>query len=102
MKVLVVIITERDVMTESMEAVLGQDYPNFDLMVHARRGRLKCEDERRAPGMRAATTKYLNCSDNRERARKMALASDADKFLFVDSDIVLPPGAISELAKQNM
>jgi hypothetical protein len=49
-----------------------------------------------------AVDKYKNCSQNREAARKLALSSDADYFLFVDSDIVLPPNTISKLISHRI
>src|SRR5580765_1581669 len=102
MKVLVVIITEKEVMKACMDSVLAQDCPDFDVMVHVHRRAFVCDDSRHEPEVQAAITKYVNCAENRERARKMALASDAEKFLFVDSDILLTSGALSELVKQNM
>jgi Glycosyl transferase family 2 len=43
----------------------------------------------------------MNCAENREAARRHVLAtSDADAFLFMDSDIVLPEGAVEEFVKQ--
>jgi hypothetical protein len=44
--------------------------------------------------------KSMNVADNKEIARRLALASDADYFFFVDSSVVLPLNAISELVKQ--
>lgn len=93
-KVLVVIITDRDVLPECWQAVVAQDYPNYDVLVHVRKPKVPADST-------SMVSKYLNCTDNREAARKLALASDADRFLFVDSDVVLPIDAITELMKQR-
>ena len=42
----------------------------------------------------------FNVAENKEYLRKMALASDAEYFLFVDADVVLPEHAISEFVLQ--
>src|SRR4051812_3493264 len=91
-KVLIVIITKDFVEFECMQAVINQSYANYSWMIS---------------GMKPTFTTgkyverlYKNCSQNREFARKMALASDADYFLFVDSDIVIPPGAVEEFVIQ--
>lgn len=99
-KVIVIIITAKDVMKECLDAILAQDYDNFDIFIHIKKPTLTYENKKIDPCFEKNMITYLNCSANREAARKIALASDGDKFLFVDSDIVIPQGAITELSKQ--
>jgi hypothetical protein len=40
--------------------------------------------------------KHLNCVRNRNAARLEALKTDAEAFLFIDRDIILPPGAANK------
>lgn len=88
-RVLVVIITSGAVEPRCFESVLAQDHPSFAVMVHV----LKpvehvadCEADR-----------FFNIARNMNAARKLALASDCTHFVFVDSDIVLQPDALSSL-----
>lgn len=91
-KVLAVVITKDRVEPECLESVLNQTHPDVAWLISGKRPQF--EDEN--PTARL----YLNCADNREAARKMALASDADYFLFLDSDIVLPTYAVAEFVTQ--
>src|SRR4051812_1893849 len=91
-KVLVVIIAKDHVMPECWGSVLQQRYEDFDVLLHVRKPRCQHPDP--------VKKKYLNCADNREAARRLALGSQAQRFLFVDSDIILPGDAIAELVKQ--
>src|SRR3954468_23500325 len=99
-KVLVVIITADQVKPQCWQSILDQDYPNFDCLVHIRKPKINSVDDDSSAEHKYLVKKYVNCTDNREVARKIALASDAERFLFVDSDVVLPKNAISELMKQ--
>lgn len=92
MKVLVVLITKDYVEPECLESVLKQDYPDYSWMISGMKPKFRHD----FPWAQV----YLNCSYNRNYARQMALASDAEAFLFVDSDIVLPSNAISSFVKQ--
>ena len=91
-KVLAFVITKDYVKKECYESLLNQDYPKYDIMVHTQKP--EYEDE----------IKYIeqsvNIAKNREAARKIALTSDAEYFLIIDSDIVIPKNAISEFVKQ--
>src|SRR3954466_2512570 len=99
-KVLVIVITADRVLPQCWEAIMKQDYPRFDLLVHVRKPKLEEIDGNQPEAIKAIIKKYINCTDNREAARKIALASDAERFLFVDSDIVIPSGAIAEMVRQ--
>lgn len=95
-----VVIAKDVVEPECWDGILRQDYPNSDLMVHVRKPKVHTVDGRYPEVTKNIIKKYINCADNREAARKIALASDADRFFFVDSDIVVPSNAISEMMKQ--
>jgi len=91
MKVLIVTITKDTIHPECLESVLNQDYANYTWMIHM---------QKPADYGDPLVSANKNCADNRNRARTLALASDADYFLFLDSDIALPKEAISEFLKQ--
>lgn len=95
-KVLVVIITKDIVEQECMQSVITQEYPDFDVMVHISKAN-KYYTNSQDPRHESYVNQYINCPENRNKARRLALASDADYFLFVDSDTVLPSHAISKL-----
>lgn len=101
-KVLVVIITKDHVLPECLSAVLNQDYPKNlrDVMIHIKEPIIDKLDQAHHPETERIMKTYINCTDNRETARKIALSSDAERFLFVDSDVVIPPHAITELVRQ--
>lgn len=99
-KVLVIVITADRVLPQCWDAIINQDYPCFDFLVHRQKpevAEVVLPLDKRG---REIVLTYINCAKNREAARKLALASDATRFLFVDSDVVIPPGTISELTKQ--
>lgn len=87
MKALIVIPTADDVRKECMDSCKNQDYKNYEIMV-----------ARKKPVPKKAWIE--NIVDNRNAARKKALKTDADCFLWIDSDIVLPKNALSEMMKQ--
>ncbi len=91
MKVLVVIPTKAGVENECFQAVLTQDYPDYGIFVSS----LKPIPLDLSP----EKNRVHNIVRNRNYARKMALASDAEWFLWVDTDVVLPRNAITEFLK---
>lgn len=95
-KVLAIIITKDIVEPECMASVLTQDYPDYDIMVHIAKAKqyLTNSDNKK---YESCINQYINCPENRNKARRLALASDADYFMFVDSDTVLKPNTISLL-----
>lgn len=98
LKVLVIITasfeeTQQGCFADCLKSAISQDYKNFTVMIHLKKPIVDQSMDHKMV--------YFNCTDNMNEARKIALNSDAEKFLFVDSDILLPPGAISELVKQN-
>lgn len=84
------IITADTVMDRCWESVQNQDYPNYFVHVNVK------EPKYRLGGL----LKDKDILDNREDARKKVLAMEADLYLILDSDIVLPKHAISEFVKQ--
>lgn len=94
-KVLVVLITGDAVFERCLESVIAQkrDCANLDLIVNHRKPEFFSEH--------AIVQKYENCHRNRNEARERALKTDADYFLFLDDDVVLPPGAIRTLLRQG-
>lgn len=90
-KVLVIIPTPDRVMPACYEKILSQDYENFSILIYA----LKPID------FKNNFNKTLNSTRTRNAIRDMALASDADYFMFVDSDTVMPKDTISTLVSNN-
>jgi len=91
-KVMVILITKDYVMKECLESVNNQDYPLYSTLIHIKKPEYEDKD--------FLKQQSINVAENREYARKLALASDAKYFLIVDSDIVLPNNAITEFVKQ--
>jgi hypothetical protein len=94
MNVLAVIITKDDVEPACLAALRSQ-VPAIPWLI---RGAHPNPAYDAYPG---AARVYANCAENREAARRLALASDADAFLYLDSDIVLPAGAVAEFVRQS-
>jgi len=91
MKKILVIIPTNDVAEQGcLDAVHAQDYPNYTVMVNV---------EKR-PTPRLQCQKSLYQIINLNAARTTALASDADLFMLLDSDVALPTYALSHLAAQ--
>jgi len=95
-KVLVVVITKDIVEPECMDSILALEYPDYNVMVHIKKP-MKYFTNAEDPRHESYVNQYINCPENRNEARTLALASDADYFLFVDSDTVLPKNALSLL-----
>lgn len=95
-KVLAIIITKDIVEPACMESVLKQDYPDYDIMIHVAKA-VKYINYPDKPKEESYVNQYINCAENRNKARRLALASDADYFMWVDSDTVIPNYTISRL-----
>lgn len=78
---------------EALNSVMEQDYPNFDVMTHYERAS-KVSDN-------FVINHSTNISINRNAARRLALSSDAEYFLILNSTIVLPKDAISRFILQT-
>lgn len=93
-KVLIICITDKYVENKCYESLINQNYDNYDILIHIQKYKKFSDDK--------IIDKYKNCSKNREVARKLALNSDAEYFLFVDSDIVLPENTINSLVSHKL
>ena len=82
-KVLVIMTCDNEPMPESVSSVKEQDYDNFEFLLH-----------KKQPN--PTLSRCLNIVEVRNEVREIALTKDADYFLWVDSDIVLPKHAISK------
>jgi len=80
MKILILIPTKDTVDPKCLEAVHSQDYKNYSVLVNRKEGN---------------GSRIKSIIENRQELRKRALASDADYFLWLDSDVVLPKDALS-------
>jgi hypothetical protein len=94
-KVLTVVITADGMLRPCLDSIVAQkaDLPGLDLIVNHRKPEFF--------SAHPIVQKYENCHRNRNEARERALKTDADYFLFMDDDIVLPHGSIRRLLAQN-
>lgn len=92
-KVLVLIPTAGRVEKETTRSLDRQTYKNFETVVNVQPPVV-------TTGWKLFDT-YFNCTHNMNQLRETALKSDADFFLCLDSDVVLPPTALEELVLQN-
>jgi len=86
-KVLVITCATVGLISRARCSVLEQDYPNYETLI------LTAKPD-------ATVSKCENIIRCHNAARKLALASDADYFAWVDDDIVLPRNALSNLMLQ--
>ncbi len=91
MKTLIIVPTAGEVTNECAAALNDQDDRDRSILYASLRPIPLDEDP--------AKNKSLNILRNRNHIRPMALATDAEWFLWVDSDVVLPPHALSALLK---
>jgi len=88
-KVLVIVISKDFEFMPCMESINNQVYSNYKVLLHTK----KPEEIHFHPQI----NRSKNIALNRTECQKIALASDADYFFLVDSDIILPPDAILNL-----
>jgi hypothetical protein len=86
-KVLIVVISDTEIGSECMDAILNQDYPNFTTLTSI----VKPDPNK---------LREENIIINRNIVRKKALKTDANYFFLVDSDVILPKNALSNLMIQ--
>lgn len=92
MSVLAVVITADSPMPECLQAIEAEGIP-----VHINRMEPQVYDGH------PINNKYENCSRNREAARQHVLsATEHDYFLFVDDDIIIPPGTVHKLLRHQL
>lgn len=91
--VLICVITKDQVEPECMESLLNQDHPDYSIMVHFLKSRTSSSN--------SSKNGIHNMIRNRNLVRQMALASDAEYFLLVDSDIIMPTNGLSNLIQHK-
>jgi hypothetical protein len=89
-KVLIIIPTDDVVEKECLDAAHAQDYTNCTVTVSIVEH----------PAIKFQIQTSICSTINRNKARIAALASDADLFMYLDSDVVLPINAVASLAAQ--
>lgn len=92
MKVAIVIITAKNVEPACWEAAVSQTHDSSVLLYR--------EKPLPPSSSNYIVNLYKSCSACREQARKVALAIDAEAFVFLDSDIVMPLTAVEEFVRQ--
>lgn len=91
-KVIILSISCKPIFRDVADAVMAQDYDNFEWLVsHTKRKTMADE---------VNTNWELNVVEARTGLKKIALASNAEYFVWLDTDILLKPNAISELVAQ--
>ncbi len=91
MKILSFIPTKDTIHPRCLSALYNQDVNDHAVLIHAL-DPIKLHDD-------PEKNRYLNIARNRNILRDMVLASDAEWFLSVDGDTVLPPNAISDFMR---
>lgn len=86
-KCLIVIFTDGRLYNSVYKAACRQDYPETSVLISVRKPNKNLD-------------KHGNITAHLNYARRLAKNSDADYFFFVDSDILLPKYAVSNLMKQ--
>lgn len=88
MKVLILIPTKETVEPAVMQAIMAQDHKEFSVQV-----------SKKDPDPKLSH--FQNIIANRKEMRDRALKTDAEWFLWIDSDVVIPQNAISEFLKAD-
>lgn len=86
-KVLIIIFTDGKLPRKVYRAACSQDYPNRSVLISV----VKSDPKKNV---------YDNIKDHMNYVRKLAAVSDADYFFFVESGVVIPKNAVSNLMKQ--
>jgi len=88
MKILVLIPTKDTVDPKTLEALMAQDFKDFSVLINPKK-----------PD--AVKTRIQNIIENRKELKEKALKHDAEYFFWLDSDVILPPTAFSQLMKEG-
>jgi hypothetical protein len=86
-KVLIVIFTNGKLYKGVYDAAISQDYPECSVIISVRKSDIKkssCENQ----------------VDHMNYVRHLCESSDADYFFFIDSDLIIPKNAVSNLILQ--
>ena len=92
-KVLVVIVTKDLHNMQCAASVNNQNYDNYNVLQYTR------SNEQLHPDPVVSRSK--NIAINRMQAKRLALGSDAQYFLMVDSDLTLPSNTIANLVRHR-
>lgn len=92
-KIMVIVVTKDGIEPECYKSILNQDYQGYNVLINAMRPVLLDKDP--------VKNGVKNVVRNRNYTKKMALASDADYFLWVDSDVAIPANTLSSLIGHN-
>jgi hypothetical protein len=92
-KAMMIIVTADKVHPRCEASLRNQDYDNYEVLINVK-------PAMEYPGKPYFVAKNLNIAANREDARQKALKTDAEYFLWGDSDIVYPRNTLSELILQ--
>ncbi len=85
-KVLVLIPTKGTVDPKVLESLTAQDFQDFSILINPKQ-----------PDV--SKSRLQNIIDNRIETREKALKSDAEYYLWLDSDVILPKNALSAFLK---
>jgi|SRR5882724_2123397 len=90
MKALAIVYVKdtNDILPRCLEAIKSQTYKDFSLVIHEMKP------------IHFTHNQSINGSENvvrnRNYVRKMALASDAEYFIWIDGDIIIPPNTFED------
>lgn len=90
MKTLIILITAAKPEKKCLDSIINQGYEYHII-----------KSEPKFTHKDKVIEKYLNCSENRERARQEVLKLDYFFYLFLDDDVVLPKNAIENFHLTN-
>ncbi len=91
-KVLIIVPVAYKIMPECLKALEEQDYFNYEILVDVKNPVKICENK--------AANGLLNDMNHRNELREKALKTDAEYFLMVDDDTILPQTALTNLMLQ--
>lgn len=91
-KILILIPTPDSVDRKAEKALLAQDYPNFEILVYVQKRQNLHKD--------FEINRNMNIVNARNAMKNLAVKTDADYFMWLDSDIILPQGALTKLMLQ--
>ncbi|MDD5068384.1 MAG: glycosyltransferase family A protein [Candidatus Pacebacteria bacterium] len=93
-KVLAIIPTKAEIEPRALKALQAQDYPDFGFLNTVLQPTNLHPDPEK--------NRVTNIVVNRNYARRLALATDAEWFFWIDSDVVIPPHTISEFMRHRL
>lgn len=91
-KVLILIPTADKVEARSLKAAYAQDYGNVEVLISIRKPSQLHDDQTK--------NFHMNIREHKNHMRELALKTDADYFMWLDSDVELPKYAVTKLMLQ--